>query len=132
MKDPDPTAGIERAIAICGEALKTHGKLEAAAESIGKALALEPELAVAHSNLGNIRHAQGELEQALACYERALALQPDLAMAYANMGNLREAQGLLREAATCYERALELKPVFRRLETFLTPLLLAREPMSRH
>jgi len=29
MKAPDPTAGIERAIAICGEALKTHFPLTA-------------------------------------------------------------------------------------------------------
>ena len=38
-----------------------------------KALALRPDYASAHNNLGNLYRRQGKLDQALACYEEALA-----------------------------------------------------------
>ena len=57
--------------------MKTLGKLDEAAASCERALALKPDFADAYVNLGLARRAQGKLDEAAACYERALLLKPD-------------------------------------------------------
>jgi tetratricopeptide (TPR) repeat protein len=75
-----------------------------------RAIALKPEFAEAHTNLGIALSGQGRLDDAMACHERALALRPDFAEAYNNQGNILTDQGKLEQAVTRYRRALELKP----------------------
>jgi Tfp pilus assembly protein PilF len=84
--------------------------LEEAVASYERALALNPDMAELHGNLGNALQAQKKLAEAEASYERALALNPEYADAFYNLGNLRQAQENLDQAAGCYERALALKP----------------------
>jgi predicted O-linked N-acetylglucosamine transferase (SPINDLY family) len=75
-----------------------------------RALALTPDHADAHINLGNALRAQGKLDEAVLHYERALSLRPDHAFAYHNLGGVLALQGKLEEAITYHERALTLKP----------------------
>jgi protein O-GlcNAc transferase len=43
-----------------------------------RVIAVAPDYAPAHSNLGNVRFAQGKLAEAEAAYRRALAIRPDM------------------------------------------------------
>ena len=77
---------------------------------IGKRLALRPDHAETHNDLGVLLRKQGQLDQAAAHYQQALALRPDLAEAHNNLGNVLQDQGKFDEAAACYQRALAIKP----------------------
>ena len=90
--------------------LRDQGKLDEAAARFQQALALRPDYAEAHNNLGNIRWEQGKLDEAAARYEQALALRPDYAEAHNNLGNVLAEQGKLDEAVARFEQALALRP----------------------
>ncbi len=80
--------------------------------SLERALAINPDFADAHSNLGNVLLAQGRLERAAQCYRRALALKPDLAGAHNNIGIVLASQGRFEEACECFQQALARNPDF--------------------
>src|ERR1700685_179173 len=86
------------------------GQLAKAAEEYREILALRPDVAEAHNNLGSILCAQGDFAQARARFEQAIALKPDYAEAYHNLGSLLRAQGQLDQAVAHYEQALALRP----------------------
>ncbi len=48
-------------------------------------LRIDPNSAVAYSDLGEILRKRGQLEEAIAHFRKALALQPDFAEARANL-----------------------------------------------
>ena len=73
-------------------------------------LALKPDLAGAHHNLGNALWEQGKWEEAEASYRRALSLQPNLAGAHNNLGTVLLGRNRLEEAVACYRRALVVEP----------------------
>jgi protein O-GlcNAc transferase len=81
-----------------------------AAERLERELALKPEDADAHLQLGNVRKEQGRYADAIACYERAVALAPDSANAQYSLGALLQDQGRMDEACACYGRALAGDP----------------------
>ena len=56
--------------------------------SHNQAIALKPDFAEAHSNLGNTLQELGRLDEAEASYNQAVALKPDFAEAYYNLGNI--------------------------------------------
>ncbi|HMD55753.1 MAG TPA: tetratricopeptide repeat protein, partial [Phycisphaerae bacterium] len=87
-------------------------KNEVAFELIGRAIAIDPSIAMYHNNLGNSLRAMGQLEQAAEAYRRAIHLQPDYAEAHNNLGNLYEQQKQIQEAIDQYRRAVELRPDF--------------------
>lgn len=93
---------------VLGVALLNQGK--DALDALSKAVALSPDDAAAHSNLGIVLGNLGQLDEAVACYCRALEIKPDHAEAHCNLGNALQALGQLKEAAACYRRALEIKP----------------------
>ena len=80
--------------------------------SFERALALKPDYAEAHTNLGNILRDQGKLSDAAARYQRALALKPDFPDAHNNLGNTLKDQGKLGDAVRHYQRAFALRPEF--------------------
>jgi predicted TPR repeat methyltransferase len=83
-----------------------------AIDLIGKALAVKPNAAVFHLDLGNCLKDVGKLSEAIDRYRCALCLQPDYADAHNNLGNALMDIGRLDEAIACYRRAAELKPDF--------------------
>jgi tetratricopeptide (TPR) repeat protein len=93
-----------------GTAFARQGRLAEAAAQYQRALALDPGLAEAHNNLGNVRRAQGDLAGAIACFRRALVLRPGFAMAHDNLGVALHDAGRLAEAAASHRRALALQP----------------------
>jgi len=73
-------------------------------------LALKPDYADAHNNLGIALAAQGRTAEAIARYERALELKPEHANAHNNLGIALTTQGRIAEAIVHYRRAIQLNP----------------------
>jgi tetratricopeptide (TPR) repeat protein len=75
-----------------------------------KAIALDPKLAMAHTNLGVALWDKGKVEEAFACYQEAVALDPKLAMAHLGLGVALWNKGKVEEAFACYQEAIALDP----------------------
>ena len=68
---------------VCrGEALAALGRWEAAVESINAALEIEPYLAAAYFERGNIRVEQREFDGAINDYTMAIHIEPEFDEAY--------------------------------------------------
>lgn len=106
LLDQYPNSGF--AWKALGVSLLNQGK--GALDALRKAVALSPEDAAAHSNLGIVLGGLGQQDEAVACYRRALEIKPDHAEAHCNLGNALQTLGQLEEATACYRRALEIKP----------------------
>jgi tetratricopeptide (TPR) repeat protein len=83
-----------------------------AAELTGRAIALRPDVAAYHANLGEIQRALGQREQAAASCRAALRLRPDYPEALNNLGLALYELGLKEEAVAQYDAALALRPDF--------------------
>ena len=83
---------------------------EAAIEAYGKALALDPEHADAHINLGRLLHEKGDAAAAEGHYRRALAARPQDPTAAFNLGVSLEDLGRRADALAAYEKAVALDP----------------------
>jgi len=79
-------------------ALMAQGRLEASIESWNRALALQPDNAKAHSNLGQALAARQRLDEAIPHWRRALALNPAYTEARNNLAAALLEQGQTREA----------------------------------
>jgi tetratricopeptide (TPR) repeat protein len=74
------------------------------------AIQLQPDLAVAHNNLGIVLNNQGQLAEAETEFRAAIRLKPDDAASHNNLANALRAQGRLADAEAEYRVALRLKP----------------------
>lgn len=86
--------------------------MERAAEAYRKALELDPTLANAVTNLGNIAYRKGDVDEAERAYRRALNIDANQPEAHYNLGYLRLEAGAQAQALEHFERALELDPGF--------------------
>ena len=75
-----------------------------------QALAIMPDFAEAHNNLGNVLLQRGKTDGAMAHFQKALAFQPDYAAAHYNLGNALFLKGQVDEAILHYQRALAIQP----------------------
>jgi tetratricopeptide (TPR) repeat protein len=82
----------------------------AAVEAYRRALALDPQHADAHINVGRLMHEAGELAVAEAHYRAALAARPDDSTARFNLGVVLDDSGRADEAIAAYRAALEIDP----------------------
>jgi tetratricopeptide (TPR) repeat protein len=109
----DPEAAAERDEAE--EWFELGGELEssspsAAIEAYERALALSPDHADAHVNLGRLLHELDRTSQAAMHYRLALESEPDHETAAFNLGVALEDDGCQQEAMQAYRRALESNP----------------------
>ena len=79
-------------------------------ELIKKAIGLNPNVAAAHSNLGNALMELKRPVEALASYDRAIALKPDVAEIHNNRGNALMELKRPAEALASYDKAIAVKP----------------------
>jgi tetratricopeptide (TPR) repeat protein len=100
-------APLQQALA---QALEDRGELERAARHYGQAIALQPALVEAHSDLGNLLLRLGRVDEAIASCRRALALRPDHAPAIGILANAERARGNAIGAIDLYRRAIALAP----------------------
>lgn len=105
----------QRALALCSEAneLDENPSTMHRAEILyRRALELDPSLAIAHTNLGNIRFRQGNDEDAMAHYRRALTIDPYQAEAQYNLGYVLLDRGRAQEALRYLQGATRRDPSF--------------------
>jgi tetratricopeptide (TPR) repeat protein len=95
---------------ISGACYNALGQLDAAVKSYKQALAINPDYADTHYNLGNTLEELGQLEEAVKRYEQALVIKPGYAEAHCNLGNTLKDLGQLKAAVKHYEKALAIKP----------------------
>ena len=91
---------------------RDSGAEELALTSYRRAVELDPGLAPALTNLGNLHYRRGEREEARRCYQSASDLEPDQPEARYNLANLYDEDGDLEMAIAEYRRALALDPDF--------------------
>ena len=83
-----------------------------AEELYGRATRLDPTLAIAYTNLGNIRFRRGDEVGAEALYKRAIEVDPRQPEAHYNLGYVTLERGDPKTAAAYFERAIEGDPRF--------------------
>ena len=83
-----------------------------AEEMYRKALELDPTLANALTNLGNVRFRRGFPEEAEQHYRGALDIDAEQPEAYYNLGFLYYERGDAQAAVACFERAVARDPAF--------------------
>jgi hypothetical protein len=93
-----------------GNTLQELGRLQEAEASYNKAIAIKPDLAEAHSNLGITLQELGRPEDAETSYKRAIAIKPDYEEAHYNLGVTLKGLGRLDDAETSFAQAIRLKP----------------------
>jgi Flp pilus assembly protein TadD len=97
---------------MLGKALLQQGKWAEAKAACRKVIALKPDFALAHYNLGFALANQGKHAAAEAAYRKAIALNPDHAPTHTNLGNALFNQGKWVGAEAAHRKAIALKPGF--------------------
>jgi protein O-mannosyl-transferase len=90
--------------------LRRRGDTEGAIEEYRKAIALDPAMALAYSNLGAVLQSRGRLVEAESLYLKTIELRPNYALAWNNLGIVRYKRGDVSAAAQAFRRAIELRP----------------------
>ncbi len=85
-------------------------RVEGAEQKFRKAVAIQPDFAEAHNNLGIALRLLGRLDEAQETLRTALMLRPDYAEAHSNLGNVLTAAGRFQEAVQSYRQAIALRP----------------------
>lgn len=93
-----------------GLAHQEAGRLEPAAKAYRRALGINSNVALLHSNYGVVLYDQGEHDQSLVHLRRAIQLDPELTVAHNNMGVTLNALGRYAEAIPSLKRAIEVDP----------------------
>jgi tetratricopeptide (TPR) repeat protein len=75
-------------------------------------LALDPEHAAAHINLGTLYYNRQDYSAAEQHYRRALEVDPRYALAHFDLGNVLDETGRVAEAVQAYLTALQLAPTY--------------------
>jgi len=77
-----------------------------------QAIALDPKLALAHTNLGNCHFRLGRSDLAARCFEKAIETDPTQPEAHHNLGYIKLLAHDLTGALPLLEKAVKLDPVF--------------------
>jgi len=90
--------------------LRRRGDLDGAVTEYRKAIALDPGMALAYSNLGALLQSRGELAEAESLYLKTIELRPSYALAWNNLAVVHYKRGDSAGAVRAFRRAIELKP----------------------
>jgi uncharacterized protein (TIGR02466 family) len=93
-----------------GHALRTLGLYDEAIALYRRAVALNPDFAEAHCDLGTTYKEIGWLDEAIVVYQEAVRAKPDFALAYSNLGVALKDKGRLEEAVAAYTQAIAIDP----------------------
>lgn len=93
-----------------GSVQRAQGKPREAIASLERALAIDPEFALGHLELGLAHLDAGDLDEAVRILARSVALQPDDSQGHRGLGLALMRKGELEAAIAAFGRALELDP----------------------
>jgi tetratricopeptide (TPR) repeat protein len=111
VHDPDQAATwLAEANHRMATVLRKRGQLDAAAAALQQAIALKPNCATAHADLGLIFKELGRLDDAIASYRQAIAIDPRHAVAHINLGVALHRRGEAEAALAALETAAALAP----------------------
>ena len=107
---PMPWATDKQSLALLeqGNQLCDKGDAKAAVKLFQQAIALHPQWAEAHFNLGRACHNQGRFTQAIQAYRNALRIAPNLEEALTNLGLAYHQDGQMENALDSYRQAIAL------------------------
>ncbi|WP_426418604.1 tetratricopeptide repeat protein [Bradyrhizobium genosp. A] len=103
----NPSAALYQMRAVC---LSAVNRFEEAQADYERSVALDPNLAETHNNLGLLHWKFDRLEQAFACFDRALALRPNFHAVLNNKAVVLLHLQLLDEAFATLQRSLAAAP----------------------
>lgn len=98
------------AMHLMGVLAHQAGKTELAAELIGKAIEIQPDVAQFHANRGEMCRLLKRLDEAIHHGEQAVMLDPRSPNAHSNLGVAYYDRKDYARAETCQKKALELAP----------------------
>jgi predicted O-linked N-acetylglucosamine transferase (SPINDLY family) len=98
------------ALHLLGVIALQSGNAQRGIDLIKKAIAINPRVAAAHSNLGRAFKELKRPSDAVASHNKAIALDPKYAEAYNSRGNALVDLKRFKEAVSNYDRAIALKP----------------------
>ena len=104
----DPNQPI--ALHLLGLISYQAGKNNIAINLINKAIAINPDYAEAHCNLGNALQGLGKLDEAVESFRKAVSIKPDYAEAHSNLGNVLQECGEIDDAVASYKKAITIEP----------------------
>jgi predicted O-linked N-acetylglucosamine transferase (SPINDLY family) len=98
------------ALHLLGMLAHQKGDNSAAVDLIEQAVAILPQVAEFHLNLGGVYLFRTRYSDAVASYRKAIALRPTFAQAHHQLGMALVAQGQIGPARASYQEALRLRP----------------------
>lgn len=101
---------VDQDLVKMADMLKINGMISEAESCYQKAIALNPESAAAHNNLGIIFKDRNDFESAAECFKKTLFIDPGSAVALYNLGVVRRKQGAADSAAKYFHKALAIAP----------------------
>ncbi|HZT19522.1 MAG TPA: tetratricopeptide repeat protein, partial [Dongiaceae bacterium] len=115
--------GDPRALKRRADSLARESRFAEAEALYRRALALAPDLAEAHNNLGNVLTYLGRGEEAAGCYRQALRHKPGLVDAHNNLGAWLAQRDLPEAAAHHFREVLKAEPAHAEAQLNLAKLL---------
>ncbi len=95
-----------------GEISRQLGDYDSAETNFRSALAISPNLSLAHQMLATALQCQGRVDEAIEEYRNAIQLNQNYPDGHYLLGNALIEKGLMAEGAECCLRALDLRPNF--------------------
>ena len=111
------------ALSMIGKILSfDKAKLDEAINQLEKALAINPDYAEAHFDLGRIYALRGDMNRAMAEFSFIFRTEPQYAMYHFELGRIFESMKAIDRAKKEYNRALQLNPNMTKAEEALKKL----------
>lgn len=143
VKQGKPEAAVEiyqQAIAIDPNSASLYNNLgqlllaqkpDEAIAAYHRALELQPDLVLAHYNLGKAWQKYGKHEAAVACFQKLIALNPHYLSGYSECGSSLMAIGKVAEAMFYFHQAIAFQPAFVEAYCHYASLLLEQDELER-
>ncbi len=112
MPPPAPTDSVHELFARGVSLEENPNNHDEAIRVYRQVLALEPEHAAAHINLGTLYYNRQEFGAAENHYRAAVKADPRYALAYFDLGNVLDETGRFKEAVAAYKAAIQLAPTY--------------------
>ena len=95
---------------LLGLSHKACGNIKESVSIFEHLITASPEVAMFHSNLGNLRLMTGKVKESITCFEKAVSLDPKLINAIEALGLSYLEVDEKQRAERCFIRVLELDP----------------------